>query len=182
MGAPTADLVPPASLIVIDPNGHCSRVEVTPLPFKIGRQADNHLILRDSRASRMHAQIVRDRGEYVIQDADSRHGVYVNGTRVKSQALRSSDRIEFGFPDSYQLIFALDGAELARLMDQFGAHDKPGPMAAAPGAGANLAKQRAILEVARTLQTGFSIQEVLNSVVDAALTVTGAERGFLLSL
>lgn len=180
MGAPTADLVPPASLIVIDPNGHRSRVEVTPLPFKIGRQADNHLILRDSRASRMHAQIVRDRGEYVIQDADSRHGVYVNGTRVKSQALRSSDRIEFGFPDSYQLIFALDGAELARLMDQFGAHDKPGPMAAAPGAGANLAKLRAILEVARTLQTGFSIQEVLNSVVDAALTVTGAERGFLL--
>jgi len=48
------------------------------------------------------------------------------------------------------------------------------------GAGANLAKLRAVLEVARTLQSSFSTDDVLNSVVDAALTITGAERGFLL--
>jgi len=187
MGSPTAELAPTASLIVIDPNGRRSRVEIAPLPFKIGRQADNHVILRDSRASRVHAQIVRAGGEYMIEDADSRHGVYVNGKRVESQVLRSSDRIEFGFPDSYQLIFALDGAELSRLMDQFGAHEKTGHASVAPsagggagGAGGNLAKLRAILEVARSLQSGFSVQDVLNSVVDAALAITGAERGFLL--
>jgi sigma-B regulation protein RsbU (phosphoserine phosphatase) len=184
MGSTTAELAPTASLIVIDPNGRRSRVEVAPLPFKIGRQADNHVILRDSRASRVHAQIVRAGGEYVIEDVDSRHGVYVNGKRVESQALRSSDRIEFGFPDSYQLIFALEGAELSRLMDQFGAHEISGQLGVAPsaggGAGGNLAKLRAILEVARNLQAGFSLQDVLNSVVDAALAITGAERGFLL--
>jgi serine phosphatase RsbU (regulator of sigma subunit) len=48
------------------------------------------------------------------------------------------------------------------------------------GAAGNLAKLRAVLEVARTLQSSFSTEEVLNSVVDAALTVTGSERGFLL--
>jgi len=180
MGTTTDELAPGASFIVVDPNGHRSRVEIRPLPFKIGRQADNHLILRDSRASRLHAQIVRDGGEYVIADADSRHGVFVNGQRVANRALRSADRIEFGFPDSYQLIFALDGAELHRLMDQFGAHEKSQQAGGAPGAGANLARLRAILEVARTLQSGFSIQEVLTSVVDAALAITGAERGFLL--
>jgi len=184
MGSTTAELAPTASLIVIDPSGCRSRVEIAPLPFKIGRQADNHVILRDSRASRVHAQIVRSGGEYVIEDADSRHGVYVNGKRVESHALHNSDRIEFGFPDSYQLIFALDGAELNRLMDQFGAHEKAGHTSAAPsvagGAGGNLAKLRAILEVARSLQSGFSVQDVLNSVVDAALAITGAERGFLL--
>jgi len=187
MGSTTAELAPTASVIVIDPNGRRSRVEIATLPFKIGRQADNHVILRDSRASRVHAQIIRAGGEYVIEDADSRHGVFVNGKRVESQALRSSDRIEFGFPDSYQLIFALDGAELSRLMDQFGAHEKTGHASVAPsaggspgGAGGNLAKLRAILEVARSLQAGFSLQDVLNSVVDAALAITGAERGFLL--
>ena len=184
MGSITAELAPTASLIVIDPNGRRSRVEIAPLPFKIGRQADNHVILRDSRASRVHAQIVRTGGEYVIEDADSRHGVYVNGKRVESHVLHTSDRIEFGFPDSYQLIFALDGAELSRLMDQFGAHEKTGHASVAPsaggGAGGNLAKLRAILEVARSLQAGFSLQDVLNSVVDAALAITGAERGFLL--
>ncbi|HVN07156.1 MAG TPA: SpoIIE family protein phosphatase [Bryobacteraceae bacterium] len=176
----TAEAVPSASLIVIDPSGHRSRVQITPLPFRIGRQADNHLILRDSRASRVHAHIVYDHGEYLIEDPGSRHGLFVNGKRISSQALHNSDRIEFGFPDSYQLIFASDGAELGRLMDQFGAHDKTSTASGISGAGANLAKLRAILDVARTLQTGFSLQDVLNSVVDAALAVTGAERGFLL--
>ncbi len=180
MGASTAEVVPAASVIVIDPNGHRNRVELSPLPFKIGRQADNNLVLRDSRASRLHARIVRDRGEFMIEDAGSRHGVFVNGKRVENHALRNSDRIEFGFPDSYQLIFVFDGAELNRLMDQFSAHEKSGAAGGSAGAGSHLAKLRAVLEVARTLQTGFSLQEVLNSVVDAALAVTGAERGFLL--
>jgi serine phosphatase RsbU (regulator of sigma subunit) len=39
---------------------------------------------------------------------------------------------------------------------------------------------RALVEVARTLQSSLGIQEVLASVVDAALTITGMERGFLL--
>jgi sigma-B regulation protein RsbU (phosphoserine phosphatase) len=180
MATPTAELFPSASLMVVDPSGHRTRMEITPLPFNIGRQADNHLILRDSRASRLHARIVREGSELLIQDAGSRHGVFVNGKRVESQALHNSDRIEFGFPDSYHLIFGMDGAELNRLMDQFGAHEKSGATGGAPGAGSHLAKLRAVLDVARTLQTGFSLQEVLTSVVDAALAVTGAERGFLL--
>ena len=179
MGVTTAELAPTASLIVVDPNGHRARVDITPLPFKIGRQADNHLIIRDSRASRFHARIVREGGEYVIEDASSRHGIFVNGKRVESRILRGSDRIEFGFPDSYQLIFAV-GGELSRMVDQIAAHEKSGQAGAAPGSGSSLAKLRAILDVARTLQTGFSTQDVLNSVVDAALAITGAERGFLL--
>ena len=39
---------------------------------------------------------------------------------------------------------------------------------------------RAILDLARTLQSSFSIDDVLTSVVDTALAITGAERGFLL--
>jgi len=38
----------PASLVVVDPNGHRKRVPVDPIPFLIGRQPENHLILRDS--------------------------------------------------------------------------------------------------------------------------------------
>ena len=64
MESTTAELAPTASIIVIDPGGHRTRVEIAPLPFRIGRQADNHLILRDSRASREHARIVRNGGEY----------------------------------------------------------------------------------------------------------------------
>jgi len=167
----------PASLLVIDPNGHRSRVPIDPLPFRIGRQPESHLIIRDSRVSRAHARILAENGEYVLEDLSSRHGTFVNGKKVERQALRDSDKIEFGAQDSYQLIFALDGAGLKRLIDQVSAADKQAP---AHGVGANLAKLRAILDLARTLQSSFSIDDVLASVVDTALAITGAERGFLL--
>jgi serine phosphatase RsbU (regulator of sigma subunit) len=168
-----------ASLLVVDPAGHRSRVAIEALPFRIGRHAANELILRDNRASRNHARIVIEGGVYFVEDAGSRHGVFVNGKRVTRQALESADRIEFGFPDSYQLVFAWEGAELSRLMDQFAAQDKEATLTGtAPGG--SLARLRAVLEVARTLQTGFALQDVLGAVVDAAMAITGAERGFLL--
>lgn len=167
----------PASLVVVDPNGNRKRVPVEPIPFLIGRQPENHLILRDSRVSRSHARIVVENGGYVLEDLGSRHGTFVNGKRVTRKTLSNTDRVEFGAQDSFQLLFALDGAELKRLMEQLGGSES----ASAPaGVGSNLGKLRAILDLARTLQSSFSIDEVLASVVDTALTITGAERGFLL--
>jgi phosphoserine phosphatase RsbU/P len=165
-----------ASLVVADPGGHRTRVPVEPLPFHIGRQPESQLILRDSRVSRMHARILVENGQYILEDCASRHGTFVNGKRITRQVLANADRIEFGTQDSYHLVFALNGAELKRLMDQVGLPEKSVP----EGVGGNLAKLRAILDLARTLQSSFSIDEVLASVVDTALAITGAERGFLL--
>src|SRR5262245_58937822 len=97
-----------ASLVVIDPHGHRTRVPVEPLPFQIGRQPESHLILRDSRVSRAHARILVEGAQYVLEDCGSRHGTFVNGRRVKRAVLANSDKIVFGAQDSYQLLFALD--------------------------------------------------------------------------
>ena len=167
----------PASLVVIDPNGHRTRVAIAPLPFRIGRQPESDLIVRDSRVSRTHARIVEENGQYAIEDCGSLHGSYVNGKRITRQALRNSDKIEFGAQDSYQLVFALDGAELKQLMEQVGS---AAPHGVPSGPGGNLAKLRAILDLARTVQSSFSVDDVLASVVDTALAITGAERGFLM--
>jgi serine phosphatase RsbU (regulator of sigma subunit) len=166
----------PASLLVIEPDGRRTRVPLQPLPFRIGRHADSELILHDSRASRTHARIVMEGAEYWIEDCASRHGTYVNGNPVRRRALQSSDRIEFGVHDGYQLVFALDGAELKRLMEQVAPPEK----SVVAGVGGNLGKLRSILDLARAIQSSLSIDEVLASVVDSALAVTGAERGFLL--
>lgn len=165
------------SLIVYDSDGRGTQVAIDPLPFQIGRHADNHLVIRDSRASRRHARIVAEGGEYVIEDSGSLHGVFVNGKRIQRQALRNADRIEFGFADSYSLMYT-QGTTLGPLAEQFAAStgDKPG----VPGVGANLAKLRAVLEVARALESSFSMDEVLGALVDAAMAVTGSERGFML--
>jgi phosphoserine phosphatase RsbU/P len=170
--------VEPASLVITDPSGNRVRVPIQPLPFHIGRQPESDLIIRDSRVSRVHSRIVLEGGRYVIEDAGSRHGTLVNGKKVTRHVLANSDRVEFGIPDSYQLVFALDGAELKRLMEQIGAAEKT--PAAPHGVGANLGKLRAILDLARTLQHSLSVEDVLAQVVDTALAITGAERGFLM--
>lgn len=170
-GMPAATVRPP-SLAITNPSGNRSRVPVDPLPFLIGRQGENNLVLRDNRISRTHARISADNGDYVLEDLDSRHGVFVNGRRVKRHVLQDGDRIDFGFPDSYRLAFSVKEDELNRFL---------GHMSAAGVAGANnLAKLRSLVEVARALQSSLSTNDVLAAVVDAALSVTGAERGFLL--
>jgi serine phosphatase RsbU (regulator of sigma subunit) len=155
-----------ASLIVQDPSGGRRRVPIHTLPFRIGRHGDNHLVLHDSRISRWHARIIGEAGAYVIEDLGSRHGVFVNGIRIERQLLRPSDRIEFGFPDSYQLLFAVEAAEMERRLEQL------------PAAG--LSRLRSLVEVARALEASLTPDDVLAALLDAALAITGAERGFLL--
>jgi sigma-B regulation protein RsbU (phosphoserine phosphatase) len=163
--------VKPAVLVVVNPSGNRSRAPIQTNPFLIGRHADNNLVLRDNRISRSHARIVLDGENYVLEDLSSRHGTWVNGKRITRQTLRNSDRIEFGFQDSYKLTFSFEEHELNRILDQ---------LQPAPRAPSNLGKLRALVEVARALQTSLSTDDVLTAVVDAALAVTGAERGFLL--
>jgi sigma-B regulation protein RsbU (phosphoserine phosphatase) len=160
------------ALAVINPSGNRSRIPLEPLPFTIGRQGDNNLVLRDNRASRAHARIVSENGDYFVEDLDSRHGVFVNGQRVKRHKLTDADRIDFGFQDSYRLVFTLEDDEIRRFMEQMSTQAAAG--------GTNLSKLRSLVEVARALQSSLSTHDVLAAVVDAALSVTGAERGFLL--
>jgi phosphoserine phosphatase RsbU/P len=163
------------TLVVVNPSGNRNRVTLDPLPFTIGRHAENNLVLRDTRISRNHARITFQNGQYLLQDLNSRHGVYVNGERIEDRrTLRNSDRLDFGFQDSYRITFSFDEGDLSRILEQIQppAMTSPGP--------SNLGKLRALVEVARALQSSLSIDDVLTAVVDAALAVTGTERGFLL--
>jgi sigma-B regulation protein RsbU (phosphoserine phosphatase) len=164
------DLVKHASLTVVDPSGHRSTVTIKAFPFRIGRQADNQVVMRDNRASRVHAEIVLEQGDYWIEDLKSRHGTFVNGAKIQRHKLQEGDRIDFG-AESYQLIFMSPGEQVTRLLEHFPASEK---------SHGKLGKLKAVMEVARALQTSLSSQDVLSAVVDAALAVTGAERGFLL--
>jgi phosphoserine phosphatase RsbU/P len=166
--APSGSLLPFA-LLVVEPSGARTRVALDPLPFSIGRQSGSHLVLRDARISRSHARILAESGDYFIEDLDSRNGVFVNGDRVRRRKLTASDRIEFGVPDSYSLIFTSTDAGVQRIAERF-----------SPAPGSQLARLRAVVELARTLETSFSTTNVLAALVDTALAVTGAERGFLL--
>lgn len=164
-----------AILKVVDPSGHSRTIPLERLPFTIGRQADNDLALRDIRTSRHHARIVEEQGRYVIEDLGSTRGAYVNGERVERRALHSGDRITFGVENSYEITFIATGGEIGKVLSQLTA-----PSGSARAGAENLAKLRAVVEVARALQGSLSTDSVLDAVIDAALTITGTQRGFLL--
>jgi len=165
-----------AALDVVHPSGERTRIPIDPLPFRIGRGPDNNLILRDNRASRTHAQISLRDSTFVIEDLESLHGTWVNGERIpQPTALRDGDRVHFGIEDSYRLTFSDSGGRIGRIFERLSAVSaQPG------GASGKLARLRAVVDVARTLQTTLANDEVLAAVLDAALAVTRAERGFLL--
>ena len=168
-----------AVLLVLAPSGQRQRAALDALPFTIGRQAGNSLVLRDNRASRNHCRIVFENGSLCrSRILNSRHGTWVNGAQIARHVLHSSDRIEFGIRDSYQLTFSLEKA---------GNSSPAGTVLLAfeiqrarPARRRDLIKLRSLMEVARALQNSLSIEDVLTAVVDAALAVTGCERGFLL--
>ena len=166
--------LPPAAILILHPSGQRSRVPLEPIPFLIGRHADNTLVLRDNRASRSHARIIGENGNYVIEDLNSRHGTWVNGERIARHTLRNSDLIEFGVRESYQLTFSIETGEIHRMLDQITMSSR------SEGEKNNLSKLRSLVEVARAVQNSLSTHEVLTAVVDAALSVTGCERGFLM--
>jgi len=159
--------------VVVEPGGHQVQVSLEPVPFRIGRHEENHLVLRDGRTSRQHAQIVFDGTRYILEDVGSRHGLFVNGRRIKQHRLENSDKIEFGVPDSYHVLFQPDASELSRLVESTEL------LTPAALVGSNLGKLKAVLEIGRTLQNSYSMDDVLNAVLDAALAATGADRGFL---
>ncbi len=162
-----------ASLTVTDPSGHTTTFPIDSTPFHLGRQADNQLVIRDSRASRRHARIVAENGQYFLEDLGSTHGTLRNGQPVEKEPLLSGDKISFGFKDSYEIVFTTADAELNELLGKIG----PSKSSKAPE---GLSKLRSVLEVARALQSSLSTDTVLDAVVDAALTVTKTQRGFLL--
>jgi pSer/pThr/pTyr-binding forkhead associated (FHA) protein len=65
-------------------------------PFTVGRDPGNDIILRDPKVSRHHAEIVFERGFFVMHDLSSANGTYVNGKRVRVAPLTHGARVRMG--------------------------------------------------------------------------------------
>lgn len=159
---------------MIEPGGVRREVAITTMPFRIGRQTGNELTLRDSRISRQQAQIIAPQGVYMIEDAGSRHGTFVNGQKVIRHELQPKDTIDFGMSDSYQLIYVGETASIEELIQRVDAQPPH------ESGSRELYHLGVLLDVARTMGTGLSLEDVLTTVLDAAIQVTRTERGVLL--
>jgi phosphoserine phosphatase RsbU/P len=157
--------------ILIDIAGQRRRVEISKSPFTIGRSDEADATIADIRVSRLHARLVCEAGAYFVEDAGSRHGTFVNGTRQERVRLHSLDEITLGVP-GLKITFQAGPAPSSAaslLLTRF-ASDRDV---------SELEKLRLFLEAARSLSGGLVVRDVLINMLEYALRLTKADRGFV---
>ena len=158
-----------ARLLVQD-GEHTRTVPIDPLPFTIGRQVDRDLSLPNSQVSRQHAIIHEDEEGFIIEDISSRHGTLINGVRKDSARLRSGDRIQLG-ASSIVLTFlgVQDQASTRSLLSRISGDTSS----------SELEKLSLFLQAAQSFNNTRVLNDILSTMVEYTLRLTGAERGFV---
>jgi hypothetical protein len=67
-----------------------------------GRHPDSDIFLDDVTVSRRHAEIFREGNRYVVRDAGSLNGTYLNRQRVDTAPLSDGDELQIG---TFKLVF-----------------------------------------------------------------------------
>ncbi|MBI4477607.1 MAG: SpoIIE family protein phosphatase [Acidobacteria bacterium] len=138
--------------------------------FGIGRRSGNDLRLVGSDVSRDHAEIIKQGERYAIRDKGSRYGTFVNGDQIAGDvALKHGDQIRFGRSGGAELQFLTSEAPPLSTSSR-----------ATSSAVGDLRQIAALLEGLRALGSGRVLDDVLALVLDSAIEVTGAERGFVM--
>ncbi len=140
----------------------------------VGRRGGNDLKLDGADISREHAEIAREGDRYVIRDRQSRFGTFVNAARVTEHELKHGDLIRLGQSGGIEMVFFCEPVAPLRA--------STGPLTerAITSAAAELRQVAALLEGLRALGSAHLLDEVLALVIDSAIDLSGAERGFIM--
>src|SRR6478752_2978211 len=128
--------------------------------YSIGRGEDNTVRLNERNISRRHARIAREAERWVVFDAGSYNGCYVNGARVSQrQDLTHGDLVQLG---DYRLELVDDSIEQAQQ-----AFDSKATIPAAPPRSSSLLGQpdRLVLLVGPTPGAEFALHLTPRSVI-----------------
>ncbi|MAT68968.1 MAG: histidine kinase [Planctomycetaceae bacterium] len=85
-----------ASLFVIQGRDQGARFELDESVHSIGRTQTNSIRLHDTEVSRNHAELIRRGDGYLLRDAGSSNGTFVNGRAVTEQPLLTGDQVQVG--------------------------------------------------------------------------------------
>jgi phosphoserine phosphatase RsbU/P len=135
--------------------------------FRIGRRHESELQISSTEVSREHAEIEKnDSGRWLLRDRNSRYGTFANDKPITEHLLDHGDRIRLGRSGGAELVFLLDdttpahGAQTSAIID--------------------FRQIASLLDSLRAMGSARVLDEVLALVMDSAIEVTGAERGFIM--
>ncbi len=153
-------------LVITDALGRRSiPIERPVLTF--GRRSECDVRVTGADVSRQHAELLLRDGKVVLRDCESKFGTFVNGEKITERELRPGDAIGLGQTSDTSIVFAVGETGVS------GEH-------LATSAATELRHMAALLEGLRAIGSGRVLEEVLALVLDSAIEVTGAERGFIM--
>jgi phosphoserine phosphatase RsbU/P len=144
-------------------------------PFTVGRKVEKDLVIADPRVSRDHAVILSENGKFFVVDQGSKHGTFINGERVERRQLERNDRLEFGARDTIYAVFHPQHVTTNTARDflsQISGIQISSEVT-------DLEKLTIFLEAARKLNTTGVLDEILLTLLDVTLKLTGSERGYV---
>ncbi len=173
-----------AQLKIISQFGVTRMMPLSKPVFSIGRKAENDLQLLSDSVSRLHAEIVYQDDSYYIVDVGSKRGTWVNDQRVQRCELQHLDRIRIGGDEDQQIIFLDDSVEHASAIfdssPSLNLSEQINTRSREASANEELQKLSRFIEVNQAFKFSMTPDDVLCLIVDAAIEITGAERGFLM--
>jgi serine/threonine-protein kinase PknK len=155
--------------LIVDEDGRRRVVRLNKAPVRIGRASDNEVRLSDVRVSRHHCAFEPGEDGGWIVDLGSSNGLVVNGRRTRRAFLAPGDELVLG-------------AATIRLQHVA----QPGPdadLALQTLAGESLdhtERLRGFARIAGALVREVDLDKLLRLIVDSAIELVEAERGFLL--
>jgi transcriptional regulator with GAF, ATPase, and Fis domain len=157
-----------AKLILINPDGKRAEKPLAAEPCSIGRSRENTLPISEIRASRRHCRVEPSNGKFVVVDEGSRNGTLLNGKLVQKAPLSPGDLIEIGrtrifFEEVDEELLGRQTAQLDSPDTQMGDE--------------NLLR---LQRTARALNSELDPTKLFDLIVDHAIDIAKAERGFLL--
>jgi transcriptional regulator with GAF, ATPase, and Fis domain len=132
----------------------------------IGRSREADLFLPDRLISRIHCRVERQDGTFVLADAGAQNPAKLRGRPVLRAELKVGESFAVG---SYEITLGLPAAEDGSVEET-----RPGEH---PRSSQDLV---AFLQIARALNEETDLARLLTQIVDAAIALCGAERGFLI--
>jgi serine phosphatase RsbU (regulator of sigma subunit)/pSer/pThr/pTyr-binding forkhead associated (FHA) protein len=153
-------------LLVTDSLGR-RQIPVDKPLLTLGRRTESDVRVNGVGVSRHHAEIIAENGACRVRDCASKFGTFVNGRRAEEQVLAHGDKIRLGETEDTEIIFLVGEEDSSREHS-------------AVSAVSELRHLAGLLEGLRALGSGRVLEDVLTLVLDSAIEVTGAERGFIM--
>ena len=161
-------LVSPATMATLryfPPDGHPVLVPIAKPVTTIGRDLGNDVHLVDASVSDHHAQIVFNGRDFQLEELDKGADILINGKKKRRARLVNGDRIQLG---KSQLGFSMMS-------------EVPAAETESTEEGSNvLASLRRLHAFSERLMTSSSVDELLETLLDDLIDVTGAARGVVL--